>query len=104
MGSCLSLRCVPTKSLGLNLLYFTKFRGMVLPSNRHPPMGPTYCIVSLDLWLVAPAGVSCPASSHYRTQCPQFTVGLERIHFNVTSFYASVITTYSSSTDFFLFL
>jgi hypothetical protein len=29
-GSHLSLRCVPTVSLGLNLLYFTKLPGMVL--------------------------------------------------------------------------
>ena len=33
-GSCLSLRCVPTESPGLNLLYLTKLSGMVL----HPTL------------------------------------------------------------------
>jgi hypothetical protein len=34
VGSRLSLRCVPTESLGLNLLYLTELPGMVLPSNN----------------------------------------------------------------------
>jgi hypothetical protein len=33
-GRCLSLRGVPTKSPGLQLLYLTKLPGMVLPSHK----------------------------------------------------------------------
>ena len=38
MGSHLSLRCVPTVSLGLNLLYITKLLAVVLLSNNNAPV------------------------------------------------------------------